>query len=155
VPIQIWPLLPLLEDPELKIKAPDTPVAPAFALRNVTVPLVVTVPSPEPRLSAPPASAVLRPDITRTSPPTPLVPLPTVMVTAPPRPAVAAPEPTQIWPLLPLLVDPELNTRAPLVPLVPAFMLRIVTMPLEYTEPSPLDKLRAPPVVTVLSPAKP
>jgi len=34
-------------------------------------------------------------------------------------------------------------------------MLRMVTMPLENTEPSPLDKLRAPPVAAVLSPAKP
>jgi hypothetical protein len=64
VPIQIWPLLPLLEEPELKISTPDTPAVPALALRKVTKPLVVAVPSPAPRLSAPPVLTVLRPENT-------------------------------------------------------------------------------------------
>jgi hypothetical protein len=147
--------LPLLEEPELKISTPDTPAVPALALRKVTAPLVVAVPSPALRLSAPPVFTVLWPEKTCTLPPAPLVPLPTVIATEPPRPLVATPVPIQIWPLLPLLALPELKTSIPLVPLVPAFMLRMVTMPLEYVEPSPLDKLSAPPVVTVLTPAKP
>jgi hypothetical protein len=68
---------------------------------------------------------------------------------------VAEPEPTKIAPLLPLLALPELKTSMPLLPASPAFVLRIVTMPLVVAVPSPLPKLTAPPVLTVLRPAKP
>jgi len=58
-------------------------------------------------------------------------------------------------PLLPLLVLPELNTSMPLLPALPEFKLRIVTMPLEVAVPSPLLRLTAPPVSTVLLPENP
>jgi len=76
-------------------------------------------------------------------------------MTMPLRPAVDAPEPSQIAPLLPLLALPELNTRIPLEPVDPEFMLRIVTMPLVVAVPSPLLRLKAPPVNTVLRPENP
>jgi hypothetical protein len=155
VPIQICPLLPLLEEPALKISMPDAPAVPAFELRMVTMPLDEAVPSPLDKLSAPPVLAVLRPEKTCTLPPAPLVPLPTVKSTMPPRPSVAAPEPSLRAPLLPLLALPELKMSMPLLPFEPAFALRIETMPLDDAEPKPLARLSAPPVSTVPSPAFP
>jgi len=93
VPIQICPELPLLDEPELKIKTPDTPDKPAFAVRIVTVPLVKVVPSPLDRLNAPPVWAMLRPETISIPPPAPLVPLPTERRSSPPLPPVTAPEP--------------------------------------------------------------
>ena len=61
VPSHTCPLLPLLELPELKINTPETPFVPALALRIVTEPLVVAVPSPDATLTAPPVCTVLRP----------------------------------------------------------------------------------------------
>ncbi len=55
-------------------------------------------------------------------------------------------------PLFPLLEEPELNTSDPLLPATPAFMLRMVTVPLLEAVPSPLDKLRTPPDAAVLRP---
>jgi hypothetical protein len=55
------PLLPPLEDPELKTNKPLTPDFPALKLRIVTAPLVVAVPSPLPMLTAPPVFVMLRP----------------------------------------------------------------------------------------------
>jgi hypothetical protein len=94
VPINMRPLLPLLEEPELKTNSPDTPCLPALKLRIITAPLVLAVPSPLPMLTAPPVFEVLRPEKTCTDPPAPEVPLPTVRTMAPARPAVEAPEPT-------------------------------------------------------------
>jgi hypothetical protein len=56
------------------------------------------------------------------------------------------------WPAFPLLEDPELKTSDPLLPLTPAFMLRIVTVPLLEAVPSPLDTLNTPPDTAVLRP---
>jgi len=55
-------------------------------------------------------------------------------------------------PLFPALALPELNTSMPLTPETPAFMLRMVTMPLLDAVPSPLERLNAPPVWTTLRP---
>jgi hypothetical protein len=74
----VWPLFPPLDDPELKSNAPLPPVYPALALRIVTVPLVVAVPSPLDMLKAPPVWTEERPEYTAAFPPVPLVPLPTV-----------------------------------------------------------------------------
>ena len=87
----------------------------------------MAVPSPLTKLNRPPVCTVLRPAMTRTSPPTLLVSLP---ATEPPRPSVTAPVPTQIWPLLPELEVPELNTSTSDTPPVPAFALRMTTVPL-------------------------
>lgn len=72
---------------------------------------------------------------------------------SPARPWVAAPEPRSNEPLFPLLLLPVENVRRPLVPPEPAFVLIIDIMPLLVAVPSPLVKLRAPPVFTVLMPA--
>jgi hypothetical protein len=55
---------------------------------------------------------------------------------------------------LPLLEVPELNTSIPELPDVPALTERIATMPLDDKDPSPELRLRAPPVLSVLLPAK-
>jgi hypothetical protein len=55
-------------------------------------------------------------------------------------------------PLFPSLDEPELKSKAPLTPAAPAFVLRILTVPLVVAVPSPLEILRAPPVCTVLRP---
>ena len=47
---------------------------------------------------------------------------------------------------------PELNTSCPLTPATPAFAVRIVTEPLLDAVPSPVSRLIAPPVCTVLDP---
>ncbi|MEC8428447.1 MAG: hypothetical protein VXZ35_08475, partial [Pseudomonadota bacterium] len=118
------PLFPLLADPELNTSRPLTPFVPAFALRIEITPLLVAVPSPLSKLSAPPVFTLLRPDSTLTPPPDPLVPLPTLMLTMPPRPPVATPDPRYSAPLLPVTADPELNTSRPLTPASPAFAVR-------------------------------
>ena len=56
-------------------------------------------------------------------------------------------------PLLPLLVDPELKNSDPLNPFVPAFSLRITTVPLLEAVPSPDEIRTTPPVCTMLRPA--
>merc|ERR1740138_178641 len=101
-PTNSAPLLPLFDEPELNTSRPLTPDVPAFAVRIEITPLLVAVPSPLSRLSAPPLCTVLRPDRTLTAPPDPLVPLPTLMLTMPPRPPVATPEPRYRAPLLPV-----------------------------------------------------
>jgi hypothetical protein len=65
---------------------------------------------------------------------------------------VAAPDPRISAPLFPVFDEPELKTSAPLTPVVPLFALRIVTTPLDVDVPSPLLRLTAPPVCTVLRP---
>jgi hypothetical protein len=146
------PLLPVLDVPDEKTSLPLPPAVPALADLIVMAPLDVAVPSPELKLTAPPVCTVLRPEYTCTEPPAPLVPLPTDTETRPPRPAVAAAVPSISAPLLPVLELPELNTSAPLAPVVPEFALRIVTTPLDVDVPSPLLRLTAPPVCTVLRP---
>ena len=68
-------------------------------------------------------------------------------------PAVATPVPTSIAPELPVLAEPVLKISMPLTPLVPELMDRIVMAPLDVDVPSPLLRLTAPPVCTVLRPA--
>ena len=87
------PLLPELEDPELKYSDPLTPLEPAFRLRITTMPLLEAVPSPDEIRTTPPVCTMLRPALTYRSPPTPLVPAPTLTTMEPARPAVVAPEP--------------------------------------------------------------
>ena len=96
------PLLPSTRCARAEHQRPLAPSAPEFALRIEITPLLVAVPSPLSRLSAPPVCTVLRPDSTLTAPPDPLVPLPTLMLTMPPRPPVATPVPRYRAPLLPL-----------------------------------------------------
>jgi len=148
-----WPVLPLLDDPELKTNRPEAPFTPAFTLIKVTAPLVVAVPSPLAKLKLPPVFTVLRPEAPCNEPPVPLVPLPTEIKNVPPLPDVAAPLPNSMAPLFPLLELPELNNSTPLPPEEPALILRIVIVPLLDAVPSPLEKLRDPPVVVVLRPA--
>jgi len=64
VPNQIWPELPLLVEPELKISTPEVPLTPALAVRMMAMPLVVAVPSPALTLNTPPVWTVLRPAAT-------------------------------------------------------------------------------------------
>ena len=55
-PIEIDPVLPLLDVPELNTRAPLTPFAPAFTVLIVIVPDVVPELAPEVRLAAPPVA---------------------------------------------------------------------------------------------------
>ena len=54
VPIEIEPLLPELDVPELNTNTPLTPFAPAFALRIVIAPLLLVIPLPPITPTAPP-----------------------------------------------------------------------------------------------------
>jgi hypothetical protein len=56
-------------------------------------------------------------------------------------------------PEVPELEVPELNVNKPLTPSVPWIAERMSMAPLEVDPPSPLVKVTAPPVRTVLSPA--
>ena len=82
---------------------PLTPLTPEFALRTLTMPLDVAVPSPEAMSTLPPVLTVLRPAWADSRPPAPLVPLPTAISTDPLRPSVAAPVPSTMAPELPEL----------------------------------------------------
>jgi hypothetical protein len=106
-PSHTAPELPLDADPDEKTSMPLEPASPEFALRITTDPLDDAVPSPLPRLNAPPVAKVLRPDASCMIPPAPLVPLPTVIDTDPPVPAVAVPVESSRAPLLPLVAIPE------------------------------------------------
>ena len=59
LPIEIVPVLPELEVPELNTITPLTPDEPAFAVRTVIAPLVVAVPSPVVIEIEPPVRTVL------------------------------------------------------------------------------------------------
>jgi hypothetical protein len=54
LPIEIDPLVPEDDVPELKLSTPLTPLAPAFALRMMIAPLVVAVPLPVVNATYPP-----------------------------------------------------------------------------------------------------
>ena len=140
------PEFPELVVPVLNTNAPLTPAAPAFAVRMLTMPDVVAVPSPEPILRSPPVCTVLRPLYASKNPPDPLVPLPDTIKMEPLRPAVAAPVPRISDPELPEDVVPVLNTSAPLAPDTPALALRMLTIPELVAVPSPESKLTLPPV---------
>jgi hypothetical protein len=140
------PELPDEVVPVLNTSAPLAPDTPAFALRTLTIPELVAVPSPVPALMVPPVFTVLRLALTSTNPPDPLVPLPTVMSTAPLRPLVDAPLPRTKAPEFPELVVPVLNTSIPLTPDAPVFAVRMLTTPDDVAVPSPEPKLTEPPV---------
>ena len=154
LPMYRAPVLPLLEVPELITSRPLVPTPPAFAVRTVIEPLLVAGPSPLRKLIYPPVWTVLKPASTARPPPEPQVPPPTVISSEPPRPEVAAPLPMYKAPLLALIDVPELKTSRPLTPVLPEFAVRIVILPLLLAVPSPVSKLRKPPVCTVLTPAR-
>ena len=56
-PIDTEPVDPELDVPELNFSRPEAPVAPAFAERIVSAPLVVSVPAPASTSRAPPVAA--------------------------------------------------------------------------------------------------
>ena len=58
-PIEIVPVVPELDVPELKVMTPLTPDEPAFAVRIVMAPLVDSVPSPVVIDIEPPVRTVL------------------------------------------------------------------------------------------------
>jgi hypothetical protein len=147
--------LPELELPELKTNNPLAPSLPAFKLLIEIRPLLDAVPSPLVKDKEPPVLTTLRPPVTIIAPPAPLVPEPTESSIIPPPPAVAAPVPILSAPLFPLLALPELNTNSPLDPRMPAFILEITTAPLLDAVPSPVAKLKLPPVFDELRPAFP
>jgi len=95
---------------------------------------------------APPVTEVLRPAKAWKEPPAPHAPLPTVKKTPPARPPVATPEPIDTAPELPLLLEPVLKNNEPLTPNLPAFKLRITTLPLVVAVPSPDEMRTTPPV---------
>jgi hypothetical protein len=152
-PIEIEPVVPELDVPELNWRRPLTPFVPALEVRMLMAPLVVALLSPLVTPTAPPVETVLSPAAMSTPPPTPLSPVPTPIWTVPPFPPVAGPEPINTDPVVPELDVPELNVRRPLTPFVPAFEVRIEIEPLDVARPRPLSMPTAPPVSTVLSPA--
>jgi hypothetical protein len=62
--MEMEPVEPELDVPELKTRAPLTPASPAFAERIEMAPLDVANPSPLIKPIAPPVCAVLRPAAT-------------------------------------------------------------------------------------------
>jgi len=54
---------------------------------------------------------------------------------------------------LPLLALPLLKTNIPLTPEAPELILRMLIIPLVVAVPSPLARVKEPPVFTVLRPA--
>ena len=109
-------MLPVLVDPELKDSHPLVPPTPAFAFETDTLPELVPVPTPLPRLSVPPDSTVLRPALAWNKPPEALVPLPTEIKTIPATPRLVDPEPKLNVPVFPSPLVPAEKTNAPLVP---------------------------------------
>jgi hypothetical protein len=59
---------------------------------------------------------------------------------------VATPEPIETAPELPPLLEPVLKNKEPLTPNLPAFKLRITTLPLVVAVPSPDEMRTTPPV---------
>ena len=149
-PIEIEPVVPELEVPELKMSRPLTPLCPALVVRIEIAPLVLAIPWPLATLTEPPVAIVLCPAAMVKRPPAPLLPLPTVMLIAPPLPPVAAPEPIEIDPEVPRLVVPVLNTSKPLMPWSPAFDVRMLIAPLLEAVPCPARRMMSPPVCTWL-----
>ena len=125
VPIDIDPDPPHVVIPVLNINSPLTPFVPAFNVRIIIVPLLLSVLNPlridmEPPVAPVVPSASLLPANTDICPPSNVLPSPTLIVISPPSPIHAVPVPIDIDPDPPHVVIPELNTNAPLTPFVPA-----------------------------------
>lgn len=147
-PIEMEPVVPELDVPELNKSRPLTPLCPALEVRIAMAPLVLAIPWPLDTPTEPPVATVLWPAEIVRRPPAPLLPLPTEILSAPPLPPVEAPDPIEIEPVVPELEVPELNCRYPLTPLSPAFAVRMVMAPLLEAEPYPLRMTILPPVAT-------
>ena len=100
----------------------------------------------------PPVVTILRPAKSK-RPEVPLVPLPVAIITEPPRPEVETPLPSKATLLLPPTALPELNEIRPPSPVVPALLVRTITVPLLDMVPSELAKQTALPVLTACLPA--
>merc|ERR1711991_688776 len=121
VPIDIDPDDPHVVVPVLNINSPLTPFAPAFNVRIIILPLLLSVLNPlridmEPPVApvAPPASVL--PAIIDMCPPSNVLPSPTLIVISPPLPLDAVPVPIDIDPDDPHVVVPVLNINSPLTP---------------------------------------
>jgi hypothetical protein len=129
-PIEIDPVVPELDVPELKDNIPLTPFVPASAEDIVMAPLDVAFPSPLEMLTEPAVMRVLSPAVTVTPPPAPLSALPTLRRTSPPLPPSTCEVPIDIAPVVPEDDVPELKASIPLTPPVPAFEVPTVIAPL-------------------------
>jgi len=123
--MEIIPLFPELEVPELNTSLPLTPELPAFTLAIRTEPLEEGALKPLITKINPPVKEPDSPETSFKAPPEPLLPLPTVMLTSPPRPPVENPLPSNKAPVFPLDEVPLLNISFPLVPDAPALTLMI------------------------------
>jgi hypothetical protein len=72
--------------------------------------------------------------------------LPGEIMISPDLPFVADPVPIEIKPVFPTLLEPVLKNNEPLTPNLPAFKLRITTLPLVVAVPSPDEMRTTPPV---------
>ena len=162
VTIEIKPLLPTLDVPDVKDSFPLTPELPALLVCTTKSPLDRSVPRPVVNEIAPPdpvpLAPVLSPARTITSPPVSVgsmlsVPGDTLSTMLPPLPFVAVPVANVIDPDAPRLVVPDVNESAPLTPDVPAFTVFITMPPLDDEVPSPDDNDNAPPVIDAPAPA--
>jgi len=149
----IEPLLPLDVVPVLKDIKALVPCVPESEVLKLKDPLVVLVPYPLDKETAPPVKALLPPACTEMRLPLPVEPVPARMLTLPAVPCDAAPERRVIDPVLPEEEVPVLNDSVPLVPEAPASAVRRLNEPLVLDDPYPVESDTAPPVVDVLSPA--
>ena len=140
VTIEIRPLFPTLDVPDVKDSFPLTPELPALLVCTTKSPLDRAVPRTDVNEIAPPEpvplAAVLSPARTITSPPLSVgsmlaVPGDTLSTIFPPLPFVAVPVASVIDPDAPRLVVPDVNDRAPLTPSVPALTVFITMPPLD------------------------
>jgi hypothetical protein len=147
------PVFPPLDVPAEKIREPDTPRKPAFAVRKQTVPEVDEAPSPVVKINEPPVRTEDAPATTVAFPPVPLSPVPTTIVMLPPRPPAESPDVMFIQPLLPLLAVPVEMIKWPLTPAIPAFAVAIVMLPELYFAPYPDVIQQLPPLDVYPCPA--
>jgi hypothetical protein len=103
---EIFPVVPLLVVPVLKLMCPLTPRVPASGVFTMTAPLLLELPDPVVMLMDPPVRDEVVPAMLDTSPPVFSLPAPTVKSMLPPRPTVPVPVVTTTCPDDPALPPP-------------------------------------------------
>merc|ERR1711991_853084 len=158
VPIDIDPDDPHDVVPVLNINSPLTPKVPAFNVRIIILPLLLSVLYPlridmEPPVAPVIPSPSVLPANKNICPPSNVLPSPTLIIISPPLPLHAVPVPIDIDPDDPHVVVPVLNINSPLTPFAPAFNVRIIILPLLLSVLNPLRIDMEPPVAPVAPPA--
>ena len=149
VPIDIDPDPPHVVVPVLNINSPLTPFAPAFNVRIIIEPLLLSVLNPL-RIDMEPPVAPVSPLASVLPANTDICPSNVHHISPP---STCIPVPIDIDPDPPHVVVPVLNINSPLTPFAPAFNVRIIIVPLLLSVLNPLRIDMEPPVAPVVPPA--